>query len=59
MTLKTATLIALIGQIAGYGLSTWMAISNNYMSAEHMVQSAIYNIPMIIFLFVLHRKQLQ
>lgn len=59
MTLKTATLIALIGQIAGYGLSIWMAISNSYLSAEQMVQSAIYNIPMMIFLFVLYRKQLQ
>jgi hypothetical protein len=57
MNIKTATLIALIGQVAGYALSMSTMTMHGAMSMVCIAQSALYNIPMIIFLFVLYRKQ--
>lgn len=59
MKLKTATVIALVGVTSSYAISLVRSLSHGIsgLHAEYLLQGALFNVPLILFLFTLHRKQ--
>ena len=54
MNLKTATLIALIGVGVSF---TWTVAEGFSHPGVYLVRVAIFNIPLMLFLYTLYRKQ--
>ena len=56
MRLKTATLIALIGVGASYGMRLVQSVQYHAFGM-HLIQDTLFNVSLIIFLFTLYRNQ--
>jgi len=56
MNMKTATLVALIGVTLSYVIGLVTHLTHG-IRIIYLVQSALFSIPMILFLFTLHGKQ--
>lgn len=56
MTLKTATLIALVGVGTSYAIAVVQSLGH-HAPVVYMLQGALFSIPLMIFLFTLYRKQ--
>ncbi len=56
MTLKTATLIALIGVGTSYGMVLVQSLQYHAFGM-HLIQGSLFNVPLLIFLFTLYKKQ--
>ena len=56
MTLKNATLIALIGVGTSYGIRLVWSLQNRFIGTL-LIQEALFNVSLLIFLFTLYRKQ--
>ncbi|HNW45114.1 MAG TPA: hypothetical protein PKI19_11460 [Elusimicrobiales bacterium] len=57
MTLKNATLVALIGTSAAFALTLLQNLINFHIFNLYFLQSLAYNVPLIIFFYVLYKKQ--
>lgn len=59
MKLKTATMIALVGVTSSYLLGLARSLSHGIsgLQVQYLLQGALFNVSLILFLFTLYRKQ--
>lgn len=54
MNLKTATLMALVGVSISF---IWIVAEGISRPGVYLIRTAIFNIPLMLFLYTLYRKQ--